>query len=830
MADLPTGSGWRPAAPLGCRPCGASAGGVYRPRKVRLVKTRRSLSAALALVTSAAAASVLVVAGPAGAAVKTAPAANPHQSSDSGPAVYQDVSQPLRDLPPQAGDKARKPVEDMDRMPQQQSTTVADPVVQSSATPLIPAPSASFEGLGAGLAGFSVTGVPPDPNSAVGASQIVEIVNTSFAVFTKTGTIAYGPAATNTLWSGFGGFCQSTDDGDGVVRYDRAAARWVITQFANVRSTSGPYYECVAVSQTSDATGAYYRYAFQYSNFPDYPKLSVWPDAYYVTYNLFNSSGTQFLGAEDCALNRSAMLTGAAATQQCFTTSTSYGGLLPADVDSATAPPAGEPNLVMAMGTTSTTLAYWKFHVDWSNTAATTFTGPTNLTVASYSQACAGGTCIPQAGTTQQLDSLADRLMFRLAYRNFGDHESFVVTHSVTAGTSVGVRWYELRLSAGNPTVYQQGTFAPDAAYRWMPSGAMDRSGDIAVGYSVSSSSTNPGIRYAGRLASDALGTLAQGETTLINGTGSQTSYSRWGDYTSMSIDPADDCTFWYTDEYLTATGNFNWHTRVGSFKFAGCGGTATNDFSISASPASGSVAAGSSTTSTISTAVTSGAAQTVSLSASGLPSGATASFSPASVTAGGSSTMTIATSSTTPAGTYSVTVTGTGTSATHSTTYSLTVTSTSGCTARQLLGNPGFETGTAAPWSASAGVIDNSTAEPAHSGSWKAWLNGYGTTHTDTLRQSVNIPTGCTTYTFSFYLHIDTAETTTTTAYDKLTVKIGSTTLATYSNLNHNTGYALKSFNVSGFTGPQTVSFTGTEDASLQTSFVIDDTALNVS
>ena len=786
--------------------------------------------------TSAAAASVFALAPTASAAPVKPTVGNPHQSSDSGPAVYQDVSQPLRDIPPQAGSKARKPVEDMDRMPQAQSTTVADPVVQSSASALMPTPSASFEGLGAGISGFSVTGVPPDPNSAVGASQVVEIVNTSFGVFNKTGSILYGPAATNTLWSGFGGYCQSTNDGDGVVRYDRAAARWVITQFANVRSTSGPYFECIAVSQTSDATGAYYRYAFQYSNFPDYPKLSVWPDAYYVTYNLFNSSGTSFLGSEDCAMNRSAMLTGAAATQQCYTTSTSYGGLLPADVDSATAPPSGEPNLVVAMGTTSTTLAYWKFHVDWANSANSTFTGPTNLTVASYSQACSGGTCIPQAGTTQQLDSLADRLMFRLAYRNFGDHESFVVTHSVTAGTSTGVRWYELRLSGGNPTVYQQGTFAPDSNYRWMPSGAMDKSGDIAVGYSVSSSSLNPGIRYAGRLASDALGTMGQGEATLTNGTGSQTSYSRWGDYTSMSIDPSDDCTFWYTDEYLTSTGNFNWHTRIGSFKFSQCGGTTTNDFSISVSPASGSVTAGSSTSATVSTAVTSGSAQTVSLSASGLPSGASASFSPSSVTAGGSSTMTISTSSTTPAGTYSVTITGTGTSATHSTTYTLTVNGTGGCTARQLLGNPGFETGSAAPWSATAGVIQpNGAGESAHSGTYYAWLDGYGTTHTDTLSQQVAIPSGCTNYTLSFYLHIDTSETTTSVAYDKLTVQVigpsSTTTYATYSNLNHNTGYALRSFNVGTYAGQTvTVKFTGTEDVSLQTSFVIDDTALNVS
>jgi len=259
-----------------------------------------------------------------------------------------------------------------------------------------------------------------------------------------------------------------------------------------------------------------------------------------------------------------------------------------------------------------------------------------------------------------------------------------------------------------------------------------------------------------------------------------------------------------------------------------------TNDFSISDSPSSASVAAGSGTSTTVSTAVTSGSAQTVSLSASGLPSGVTASFSPSSVTAGGSSTLTLSTSSSTTPGTYTVTITGTGTSATHSTSFSLTVTGSGGggCTAAQKITNPGFESGSSG-WTASSGVIGQwaSSGEPTHSGTWDAWLDGYGTTHTDTVSQSITIPSGCTNYTLSFWLHIDTAETTTTTAYDKLTVTLGSTTLATYSNLNAASGYVQRSFNVSGFAGQTvTLKFTGTEDSSLQTSFVIDDAALNVS
>jgi hypothetical protein len=265
-----------------------------------------------------------------------------------------------------------------------------------------------------------------------------------------------------------------------------------------------------------------------------------------------------------------------------------------------------------------------------------------------------------------------------------------------------------------------------------------------------------------------------------------------------------------------------------------GPGSTGSNDFSISVSPSSATVTAGSGTSTTVSTATTSGSAQTVSLSASGLPSGATAAFSPSSVTSGGSSTLTISTSSSTAAGTYTVTITGTGSSATHSTSFALTVSSGggSGCTAAQKVTNPGFESGSTG-WTATSGVIGQygSSGEPTHSGTWDAWLDGYGTSHTDTLSQSVTIPSGCSTYTLSFWLHIDTSETTTSVAYDKLTVTLGSTTLATYSNLNKASGYQQRSFNVSGFAGQTvTLKFSGVEDSSLQTSFVVDDTALNVS
>ncbi|MGN9894620.1 M28 family peptidase [Micromonospora sp. L31] len=264
------------------------------------------------------------------------------------------------------------------------------------------------------------------------------------------------------------------------------------------------------------------------------------------------------------------------------------------------------------------------------------------------------------------------------------------------------------------------------------------------------------------------------------------------------------------------------WQLAVGT-------GTPTNNFSVSVSPTSGSVARGASTTATVSTATTSGSPQPVALSATGAPSGVTVSFSPSSVTSGGSATMTVSASSTATTGTFTITVTGTG-SVTRTATYSLTVTGTGGCAGGQVIGNGGFESGTT-PWTATSGVITNSASQPARTGSYKAWLDGYGSTHTDTLSQSVTVPAGCSTYTLAFYLHIDTAETTTGTAYDRLTVQVGTATLATYSNLNAASGYALRSFNVGAYAGQTvTLKFTGTEDSSLQTSFVIDDVTLQAS
>jgi len=500
----------------------------------------------------------------------------------------------------------------------------------------------------------------------------VQWVNTSFAIFNKSsGALIAGPTAGNTLWSGFGGGCQTNNDGDPVVLYDKAAQRWIFSQFS-VSTT--PYLQCIAVSTTSDATGTYNRYSFQYGNFDDYPKMAVWSDGYYETFNMFN--GNTFVGADACAYNRTAMLAGSAATQVCFQQGSSVGGLLPSDIDGTTAPPAGSPNYMVYFGTNNLNL--FKFHVDFNTPSNSTFTGPTVIPVAAFSPLCGGGTCVPQPGTTQQLDSLADRLMYRLAYRNFGTHESLVVNHSVTAGSGGGVRWYEIQNPSGTPTVAQQSTFAPDSNYRWMGSIAMDQSGDMAVGYSVSSSSLNPTVRYTGRVPTDPSGTM-EAEVNVVTGTGSQTTgLSRWGDYSAMQVDPVDDCTFWYTQEYIKTNGTFNWNTRIANFKFPTCGGTATPDFSIAASPSSLTITQGSNGTSTITITSLNGFNAATTLSASGLPSGVTAAFStnpvtpPANGTA--TSTLTLTASATAATGAATVTITGTSGSTTHPTNIALTV------------------------------------------------------------------------------------------------------------------------------------------------------------
>ena len=411
----------------------------------------------------------------------------------------------------------------------------------------------SFDGLG----GAQIS----DHSLAVGPNHIVHIINTSMAVFTKkgsmygtTGMTLRGPVATNSIFAGFGGRCQSQNSGDAVVRYDQLAQRWVF--FLPV--FAAPYAMCYAVSAGADPLGPYHRYEFPRQLFPDYPRPGIWPDGYYVA----TSSGDDVVQKHICAADRIKMLAGQPATEQCFTRD-GVNFLNPADIDGQGLPAPGAPNIVMALGGTQLQNVFeddgvyaYQFHVDWATPANSTFTGPVKIPVARYRYLCNGqlSSCVSQPNTTQRLDSQGDKLMQRLVYRKFATHESIVATHSIASGAAGGVRWYEFRVDAsGNLHLYQQSTYVPDGNYRWLGSAAMDAKGNIGIGYSFGGSPNYPGQRFAARLAEDPLGILSFRETVIAEGQASQTGMLRWEDYTTTAIDPSDDMTFWYVGDYFKA-------------------------------------------------------------------------------------------------------------------------------------------------------------------------------------------------------------------------------------------------------------------------------------
>jgi subtilisin-like proprotein convertase family protein len=488
-----------------------------------------------------------------------------------GRSYKNDVTPPLRDMKPVLSRQGPPRVENENpKFSRGGHIDGSDPVVQRDFGPfgplVMPTPIRNFDGIP--FPGVACNCAPPDTNGEAGLTQYVQMVNEGLQVWDKTGVSLLGPVGIQTVWSGFGGVCETSGSGDPVVMYDQLADRWLISQFAGA---SFPTEQCIAISTTGNATGSWFRYAFHTSdNFYDYPHFGVWPDGYYVS---ANSSGTIEFGPQPYVFDRAQMLVGQPAFFQ--TTSGPLGStvraFLPSDLDGMTPPPAGAPNYFQGFGDP---IPIYKFDVDWDNPGLTTFTNSANVDAANFTELCpTTRSCIPQAGTTSRLDGIGDRGMFRLAYRNFGSFEALVSNHTVDVGAGqAGIRWYEIRSPGTAPTIFQQGSYAPDTTSRWMGSAAMDKDGNIAIGYSASSSTITPEIRYAGRLATDPLGQLSQGEATLFAGTGSQTgTSSRWGDYSDLTVDPADDCTFWYTTEYYATTTSFNWRTRIGSFRFPSC-------------------------------------------------------------------------------------------------------------------------------------------------------------------------------------------------------------------------------------------------------------------
>jgi hypothetical protein len=451
--------------------------------------------------------------------------------------------------------------------------------------------------------------------------------------YTDTGRALYGPVPTNNVFRGFGGPCEARNNGDAVARYDQIARRWLIVMpvFARadgrpdqppvwtpsdhaylsppgrpiqpgpavrleapgtpapgtpasgtpapgtpVPPASGPFSMCYAISTGPDPFGPYYRYEFLRPLFPDYPRPAIWTDGYYVA----TSTGDDVIEKHACVAERDQMLRGRPAREQCFVIA-DVNFLNNADIDGLALPPKGAPNVMLAAGGTQLknvlkddAVFAWKLFTNWNDATKTRLEGPARIAVAPYEYLCGGQltSCVPQPGTDRRLDAQGDKLMARVVYRRIGSRESVVAVHSVnTAGGGGGVRWYEFAIDRARAlSVRQQGTYAPDGGFRWMASPAMDRKGNIGIGYSYGGTPDFTGQRFAARLASDPPGVLSLPETVLVYGAGAQTTTLRWEDYTQTAMDPSDDCTIWYVGDYLKA-GAMTYSTRIGAFQIPGC-------------------------------------------------------------------------------------------------------------------------------------------------------------------------------------------------------------------------------------------------------------------
>jgi hypothetical protein len=462
-------------------------------------------------------------------------------------------------------------------------------------------------GLGSGFSGFTPGANYPDDNIAVGGNnpaQIVQVVNNSVMVFDKSlNPLLPAPVPISDLLGAIGGICaEGTPEGHPIAQYDRIAGQWLIAE--NVSETPGTYSSvaCIGVSTSSDATFTYYLYEFPLgAGYMDLPKWGVMPSGFFQSNDNFGADAHTFQGAYECAYDRVTMEAGGVAAQVCFQLMTSDFALLPADLDSAQPPPGGQDEFLFSLSANSN-LALYSFHTDWINpkNAFMTGSGASQLfAVPAFTPACNGlglGACVPQKSPppTPQLDVLGDRLLFRVAYSNDvppavpvtalpPHYQHWLVMHDVTAsGGNIGERWYEFFASFRKPIqvtsigLLQSGTYAPDENnYRWMGSIARDKNSNILMGYSESSTSIYPSIYITGRTPSDPNGTM-ESELQVTAGNGAYLgtfdfNLNRWGDYTSMRLDPADNCTFWYTNEYFTMSGTSNWSTQINSACFTGC-------------------------------------------------------------------------------------------------------------------------------------------------------------------------------------------------------------------------------------------------------------------
>jgi hypothetical protein len=527
----------------------------------------------------------------------------PTQGSSEG-VIYQgimtpshfDVSPPLTLIPELPPARQRERIEEIDVRggipgPEDVDTHVQQEVDLAGEIPAVSVGFNAFDNTSA-----TVGPTPPDPVGDVGPNHYVAMANSRYAVYNKAGGLVFGPININTLWAGFGGPCQTENAGDPIVTHDQLADRWILMQF----TAAGPnFFLCVAISQTANPAGAFYRYAISTgTRFPDYPKVGMWPNAYIFTTREF--TGSTFSGVGVYGMNRAQALAGNPATQivgfLATPGATPYrvgDGLLPADLDGFRLPPSTNPAFLVGLqdngggyGAPIDAINIWQLNLNFGGVSSLALTS--TIATAAFDSVLdlCGGTrnCIPQPGTAQRVDhqGYRQRLLHRAAYRNHGTHQSIVSNSSVEAAVNMsGVRWYEVRnpQGGGAAVVFQQGTYAPgttDGIHRWFGSIAQDQNGNMGLGYSASSAAVFPGIRYTGRLETDALNTMPQGEGTFQAGGGSQTGSARWGDYTSMNVDPVDDCTLWYINQYNPVTSATGWRLRVGSFEFPSCAPRAT--------------------------------------------------------------------------------------------------------------------------------------------------------------------------------------------------------------------------------------------------------------
>src|SRR5438093_4591048 len=486
-------------------------------------------------------------------------------------------------------------------------------------TPTMPAPLLTFDGMNSAQSGCMC--LPPDTDGDVGLSHYVQSVNSSIKIFDKGGNPLNGPNGTtyNSLFVTLVGTpCSGFNDGDGFVFYDHVADRWVVSDFAfpGTLPGAGPFYQCIGVSQTGDpVSGGWFLYAVQHDPanptwIGDYPKFAFWRDAYYLTVNLFDGVTLGFQGVRAFALDRASMLVGGPANTIAFNITPAGLGdsysLVPAGFRTGNPPSVGRDEFLLSVdspatgGVTLTQVHGWKFHVDFGTPANSTLgigvnhSPNANIAVAGFVDAFTTTTLlVPQNGTAQKLDTLGDKIMTPVAYQNRAGVESLWASQTVLLNYPNGptaVRWYQFDVTGGNfpatPVQQQSWNNGNGSLARWRPSIAVDQNGNTAIGYSTSSATQEPSIRYAGRMAADPLNNLAQGEAIMTVGGGHQThSSGRWGDYSMTTIDPIDNLTFWHTNEYYPVTSSANWFTRIGKFQFPAASPTPTPTPTATATP-----------------------------------------------------------------------------------------------------------------------------------------------------------------------------------------------------------------------------------------------------